>query len=179
MNLAEIRAAQLEDAEGIAKVIVSAWRDTYRGLMPDHVLDHLSVEERAERWKKRLEDGIDPYHRVLVTEANGRVTGFASYGSNLEDDPQYRGEIHALYILNEYRSQGLGRKLVFRAASALLDLNMNSMVVWVLSANPYRKFYERLGGKYLYEKPGLVSGILLEKTAYSWEDLNSLTETGG
>ena len=172
--MAELRAARVDDAEEIANVIVSAWRDTYRGLMPDELLDKLSVEERAARWKKRLADQNDPYHRVIVAESNGSVVGFASYGNNLEDDPLYQGEIYALYILNEFRKQGLGRRLVSRAASALMELNIASLIIWVLSENPYRKFYERIGGKYLYEKPGLVGGVLLNKVAYGWEDLGSL-----
>lgn len=53
-------------------------------------------------------------------------------------------------------------------------MNVTSLVIWVLSENPYRKFYERIGGKYLYEKPGFVSGVLLNKIAYGWEELTSL-----
>jgi ribosomal protein S18 acetylase RimI-like enzyme len=124
--------------------------------------------------EKRLADQNDPYHRVIVTESNGSVVGFASYGNNLEDDPLYQGEIYALYILNEFRKQGLGRRLVSRAASALMELNIASLIIWVLSENPDRRFYERMGGKYLYEKPGLVGGVLLNKVAYGWEDLGSL-----
>ena len=174
-----IRDAQIGDAEGIARVIVSAWKDTYRGLMPDQVLDHLSVDERTARWRKRFEGVNDPYHQAFVAEMHGVVIGFASYGPNLEPDPTYRGEIYALYILKEFRGQGLGRQLVSRAAAALIGLNILSMVVWVLSGNPYQKFYERLGGKYLYEKPGLVSGVLLNKVAYGWENLTSLLEREG
>ena len=40
------------------------------------------------------------------------VVGFASYGRNLEEDPEYRGEIYALYVLKDFRGQGLGGRLV-------------------------------------------------------------------
>jgi len=41
-----IRPATPEDARAIAEVHVASWRYAYRGLLPDDVLDRLSVEER-------------------------------------------------------------------------------------------------------------------------------------
>ena len=45
-----LRPAVLSDANAIAEVHVRAWRETYRGIMPDKVLDELSAERSAERW---------------------------------------------------------------------------------------------------------------------------------
>ena len=47
-----IRPATVDDAAAVAHVHVSSWRSTYRGLMPDAVLDSLSVERRAEFWRE-------------------------------------------------------------------------------------------------------------------------------
>ena len=40
-----IRPAEISDALGIARVHVNAWRETYKGIIPDSVLDALSYEE--------------------------------------------------------------------------------------------------------------------------------------
>lgn len=43
------RDAVVEDAPGIARVHVESWRAAYAGLMPQAVLDDLSVGASAER----------------------------------------------------------------------------------------------------------------------------------
>src|SRR5512142_1389502 len=53
-SMATIRPATPEDAEGIARVHIETWRTTYRGLMPDSVLDNLSIEKQADRWDASL-----------------------------------------------------------------------------------------------------------------------------
>jgi hypothetical protein len=49
-----IRPATLADAAAIAKVHVEAWRETYRGLVPDSVLAGLSVERGVRAWTDML-----------------------------------------------------------------------------------------------------------------------------
>ena len=44
----EIRAATISDAYSIAEVQVAGWQAAYRGIMPDSVLDGLSVPKREE-----------------------------------------------------------------------------------------------------------------------------------
>ena len=171
-----IRPAEVKDAKGIAYVHVTAWQDTYRGLMPDSVLDTLSVERRTRQWKETLEDISNPYHPTLVAESGRKIIGFANYGQERESDPEYTGELFAIYILNAYQGQGIGRKLVQKAAEDLLALKLMSMLVWVLSDNPYQKFYERLGGVYLRAKSIPIGDTLLTEKAYGWKDIRPLAE---
>ncbi len=49
-----VRRAAPVDAAAIALVHVRAWQAAYRGLMPDDVLERLSVDERALRWRDIL-----------------------------------------------------------------------------------------------------------------------------
>jgi hypothetical protein len=46
-----LRPATPADAAAVAYVHVQAWRETYRGIMPDAVLEGPSVEERARAWR--------------------------------------------------------------------------------------------------------------------------------
>ena len=176
MSIAIIRSAEGKDAEGLAYVHVTAWQATYRGLMPDSVLDTLSVERRARQWKETLEDASSPYHPILVVESERKIIGFANYGQEREGNPEYRGELFAIYILKEYQGRGIGRKLVQNTAKGLLALKLTSMLVWVLSGSPYQKFYERLGGVYLREKSLPLGDALLMEKAYGWKDIRPLAE---
>ncbi len=51
---------------------------------------------------------------------------------------------------------------------------MTSMKVWVLADNPFRAFYEALGGKYVSEKEIVIGGAPLIEVAYGWNELNVL-----
>ena len=171
-----IRPADGKDAEGIARVHVTAWQETYRGLMPDSVLDTLSVERRTKQWKHMLEDPADDYHLSFVAEGNGKIVGFANYGREREGDLDHQGELYAIYVLKEFQGQGIGRALVQETASGLLGLNIKSMLVWVLSNNPYQKFYERLEGLYLREKSIQFGESVLMEKAYGWKNIRLLAE---
>ncbi|KAF0820926.1 MULTISPECIES: hypothetical protein [unclassified Cytobacillus] len=46
----KIRAAELSDAEGIAKVHVDSWRTTYKDIIPENFLENLSYQSREELW---------------------------------------------------------------------------------------------------------------------------------
>jgi hypothetical protein len=62
-----IRAAQIEDAKQIAEVHVASWRAAYRGILPDSMLDNLSVEKRTELWQERLWGAAEATNLVLVS----------------------------------------------------------------------------------------------------------------
>jgi len=169
-----IRPAEVQDADGIAHVHVTAWQETYRGLMPDSVLDTLSIQRRAEQWKNSLADPTDLYHATIVAEVSERIIGFINYGREREGDVDYRGEIFALYVLKDFHGRGLGRRLMQEAVTGLLAQKLASMLVWVLAENPTRHFYEHLGGVYLREKSIQIGGSSLPEVAYGWRDIGSV-----
>lgn len=49
-----IRQAAVEDAQTIAEVHVHSWQWAYRGLLPDHYLEGLSISERADAHRQRI-----------------------------------------------------------------------------------------------------------------------------
>ncbi|MEW6404433.1 MAG: GNAT family N-acetyltransferase [Chloroflexota bacterium] len=169
-----VRRASLADAEAIARIHVGSWQEAYRGVIPDSVLDRLSVDARLTQWRTSLADPNDEYHRVFVGEVDGDILGFVSYGAERESDPVYRGELFAIYIMRSGHRRGLGRRLVAAVAQSLLDIGLSSMLVWVLGKNPARGFYERLGGVYLREKPIEIGGTSLREVAYGWKELKKL-----
>lgn len=49
-----IRPATVDDAHDLAVVHVRSWQQAYRGLMPQAVLDRLSIAEREAGWARLL-----------------------------------------------------------------------------------------------------------------------------
>lgn len=171
--MAEIRKAKLADAAAIATVHVAAWKEAYRGIVDDEVLNNLSIQRRTEQWVNSLSDEKHAYHHAFVAEVNGQVVGFSNYGLPQEKNVEFAGELFAIYILQAAHKQGIGRGLVGEVVKGMRGQGLNSMLVWVLRDNPARGFYERLGGEYLYEKPIDIGGKALMEVAYGWRNLDT------
>lgn len=139
-----LRDAKPGDARFIAEVHVAAWRAAYGGLMPADFLAALSVEDRAGMWSSLLSRPSPS--RLAVSEIDGALTGFCSYGPTRDDEPPDVAEIYALNVHPERWSQGAGRALCEHAYREAATRGHTLITLWVMSGNSRaRRFYERLG----------------------------------
>lgn len=168
-----VRPAEARDAEGIARVHVLSWRETYRGMVPDNFLASLSIPRQMDRWVDSLSDPANLYHHVIVAEEKRQIVGFANYGFPQQPDEEFDGELFAIYLLKSAHGQGFGRMLFTEAAKGLILLGSSSMLVWVLKENPTRGFYEHFGGVQVREKTIEIGGRRLEEVSYGWRDLKN------
>ncbi len=76
----------IDDSGDIAVVHVATWRATYRGLMPQSLLDGLSVEARTAVWRRILRDD-EGSTLVAIEQGAERVVGFVSVGPSRDTDP--------------------------------------------------------------------------------------------
>jgi GNAT superfamily N-acetyltransferase len=140
-----IRVATIADAHDIAEVHVASWRAAYRGLMPDSVLDGLSVPKRTEIWQRIM---AEQKFQLLVAEHDDRIVGFVNFGSARDPDavPGLTGEILAIYVDPNRWHEGTGQGLLEAALSKLKSAGFNEAMLWVLDSNSRaRFFYERAG----------------------------------
>ena len=87
-------------------------------------------------------------------------------------DPDYRAEIYGLYVHPMFQRQGVGRALVAASARYLIEnLHLDTLLIWVMAANPNRKFYEHLGGKAVREKIKEIGGQMVPEVGYGWEEI--------
>jgi GNAT superfamily N-acetyltransferase len=140
-----IRPADLQDVEAITLVHVESWRAAYRGLLPQHLLDGLSVPRRADGWREILRSG-EGHTLVAVESETGRVGGFLNVGSSRDEDAGLSvGELRALYLLQEWWNAGTGGQL-HEAGLGLLQREFAEATLWVLDGNERaRAFYARRG----------------------------------
>jgi GNAT superfamily N-acetyltransferase len=146
MANAEIRRAGVADAPGIAAISVRGWQWAYRGLVPDAILDSLSIEQRTAGWRRYLASQ-SALGRTWLAERDGRVVGFADTGPSRDEDAATGiGEVYAIYVDPAEAGTGLGRALFGHAVAELARQRYQAATLWVLAGNRRaRRFYEAAG----------------------------------
>jgi GNAT superfamily N-acetyltransferase len=172
-----VRTARAEDAPAIARVSVDTWRSQYRGLLPDALLAGLSYDGRARKLAGWF--GDTPCQAAgegcSVAERPGAgVVGFVWAGPERDGDPEYAGEVYALYVRAAEQGRGLGRRLMGAASARLAEQGWRSLLVWVLAANPARGFYAALGGRPVREREVVLGGASYPEVGYGWADAGGL-----
>jgi GNAT superfamily N-acetyltransferase len=92
----------------------------------------------------------------LVAVYDGKIIGFCDAGPAFESPANYRGEIYAIYLLEEFKKLSVGQRLLQAAHEFLAQKKLLPYVAWVLKANHSAcAFYQKNGG--------IVSGEKIEK----------------
>jgi ribosomal protein S18 acetylase RimI-like enzyme len=144
----KVRQARDEDVRSIAEIHVRSWRAAYRGILPDELLDGLSVSERETAWRTllRAPDGL---WLTLVAELyGGRLAGFCSIATPSRDPDvtESTAEIGALYVDPTHWRQGAGRAMLKAALNELGTRRFRDVILWVLPENRGAlAFYDRFG----------------------------------
>lgn len=165
-----IRAAKLADAEGIARAHTASWRTSYRGLLPDAVLDRIDVDQRTASWRKTLQD-----RQVLTLVAYGTthqdIVGFCDAG-RARGEGRYAAEVYRIYLEHHAKRHGLGRAMFEQVTDWLRAQELRSLIIWVLDNNHHaRRFYEAMGGRPASRMSSTVSGFPIVELSYVWDRL--------
>lgn len=179
----QIRLARIEDCQALGEILVSSTNGAFSGLVPDTCLEW-TADESAANWKRNFkEDGsLSDDNCIFVAEtAVSGVVGFALSGevrsneaASLPIDPTYENELLVLQVFPDWQRQGIGRLLVSRVAAELLKNDNKQLLVRVLTINPNRPFYERLGAVKLGAEPYDWDGFKTEMSIYGWPDVSKL-----
>lgn len=158
----KIRKIVKKECFDITHIETLAWNETYKGIVPDEFLNNLYNNE-DERTKRRLDNYEKSEKNQYVLEINNMIVGYVHFGPTEEKDIPNCGEIYGLYILNEYKGNGFGRKLVETGIKELKSMGYDKMVIGCLDGNKSNDFYKHLGGKYIrtriFEKLQLPENI--------------------
>lgn len=178
-----IRRARASDAEAIGAATVAAWRSAYAGILGSDYLAGMSARRQAAMWRAAIQDAGGG-HATFVAVASGSdaaggawqppsIVGFAS-GGRRRGGARDEGEIETLYVLDDYREQGIGRRLMRATAAHLNAIGCRSVRLWVLRDNPSVWFYHRLGGRVIEEQAIRVGGQPVVQTALRWDPIGLL-----
>ena len=79
-------------------------------------------------------------------------------GPNPHRDLDYESEMYAIYVLPDHQRKNIGNALFETAVRWLITNDYKSMLLWVISENPARSFYELFGGVVVSEKEIEIGG---------------------
>jgi ribosomal protein S18 acetylase RimI-like enzyme len=174
ISMIRIRRAMPDDALAMARVRVETWRSAYAGIVPASYLGSLSSRRIADQWRRGLFAAQPSVAGAFVAEqAAGDIVGIAICGWPEGDEPEHCGQVHVLYVLPAFQRRGIGRLLMAACARHLVERGRQCLIVWVLKANPYRGFYEGLGGVLAGKKGVQIGEVELPEVAYRWNDVRS------
>ena len=134
MTALDLRTATTADADAIARIYVDGWRHAYRGLLPERLLNGMSVTREANGWRRALEFGGSGRGGLVVGPPEAPPLGFLTYGPDRRQ-PDRGAEIFTLYVQPDRQGQGIGRRLMAGAGETLAADGVGEVVLWALKLN--------------------------------------------
>ena len=145
----EIRPAREADMGAVGRLYTDSWQRTYRGLIPDWVLDEMTPEKSRDKWTRYREQKENGLFALL----------------------------DSLHVAPEAQGGGWGRRLIARAARWARESGFQELVIFVVQGNRRaEQLYRGMGAKELYFFHDPVDGA--PSWALAWEDLEALEELG-
>src|SRR4051812_37847770 len=105
-----IRKAQLDDYENIARTHAVSYLTMHKGLVPDSCLASLSVETFIERWQQRI---VNDETLTYLAEENKKIIGLVTVvNPALVKDKEEGVELKFFYIHPDFWRHGIGGALM-------------------------------------------------------------------
>lgn len=138
-----VRLAVCSDEPVCADIHIRSWSFTYRGIVPDEVIEKNNAK-RSELWNKLLANNIDS-HYVIVSD--NRTIGFLTINKPFEKDlPEDTFMLTRLYLDPDYIGKGFGKAAMDWVKKEVFARGYGAVSLWVLAENfRAKKFYEKNG----------------------------------
>lgn len=125
------------DAPAIARFQVAAWRESYRGIVPDRFLDEMDADASAGRWTQRLTSGE---REAFTASVDGHLVAVASTRRSLAHAGLPHLELSTLYLARAVQGSGLADRMLDTA----IGDDAAHLLVFAANARAQR-FYRRRG----------------------------------
>jgi GNAT superfamily N-acetyltransferase len=143
--------------------LAHGWRQAYSGFMPESELGpRIDPEFRAQEVGMWLSTDFDPSKELLlVAERAGAVMGFVASRLGDRNDVGSVAQVTLLYVSPEQQGRGTGQRLLMEAAEWLKTHAPGPIAIGAFEQNPFRSFYEGIGGE-------VVKTVMVRVDAQEW-----------
>jgi ribosomal protein S18 acetylase RimI-like enzyme len=156
----------------IAVLHAKSWQVAYKGILSDAFLENDVLPNRLHVWTERF--AKRERNRVIYVAVDKQIVkGFVCVYGN--DDAKWGALIDNLHVLPELKGQGIGQRLMKKAAKWVSEKYPNpNFYLWVYEDNhAARRFYEKMGGEHvetqMHDNPDNSSSNVLR---YTWRELS-------
>lgn len=163
-----IRRAKSGDEEGLAKVHIQSWQETYKNIVPQEYLDTLPNElpERIQNWSKTI---LNSQRWLWVAAIDDQIIGFVLFGLPRDENKIGYIELGAIYLLEKFKGLGIGFSLLNEGFNFISAFGYKKSYCWVIEGNPTINFYEKTGAKFSGDiKTDEIGGQQFNELAYEW-----------
>ncbi len=158
-----IRKSNKEDCKTIAHLVTVSWNETYRNIVNDEFLNNMINTEEI-RYKNSYNSFNEKENHQYVLEVNDNIVGFIKVIHSSDIEYNNCAEIQALYILEGYKKNGFGKKLIDKAKQEAKNMGFNNILIGCLEKNSANKFYTSIGAKLVKTREfNLPNQKLIEK----------------
>lgn len=166
--MVKIEYAKIHDAKILGEIHASSWKEAYKGIVPDEILNQITPEKREKYFKKALTEG---WERDAIIYKESTAAGLISIGRCRDEDRnEDYGEIWGVYLKPEYWNQGIGYELMSWGIDELKKEGYSKVSLWVLEENhAARRFYEKYGFLHDGTEKEITIGKVLKELRYEMQ----------
>lgn len=131
-----VRLARPDDVPEIARIQIETWRVAYPTILPEPVLESLTVEAAEPAWAAAVQAPPSPKHHVLVAQEQRWLVGFAAVApaddaEEGDPDPAATAQLGPLLVEPRWGRRGHGSRLLAAAVDHARDDGMVRLIAWI------------------------------------------------
>lgn len=170
-----VRHALKTDVSDIARIHASCWQEAY-SFLPAGMRNNRNYTYRKKQWNSWFSNPVEK-EALFVLLNNNEVIGFGFCCQNKDDDiPDALGELHAAYVMPEYRGGISGPILLREMMRHLADVNLLPASLWAWQQNPIRITYGQWGFVRKIRRDRTVGGYTAAEVGYITPNAYQLIE---
>lgn len=141
----EIRLLVEKEIDEMTELYVKSWRATYKGIIPDKILNTITVEKFNKIWKEYI---TKENNGIFGAFENDVFLGFGAFTPDEEmEDTLY---LDSLHIKDGYKGKGVGTKIINHLKEYAKEKGYKGVSVSIMSGNDRaRNLYTKLGAIHL------------------------------
>lgn len=134
----KIEYRKIHDAKILGEIHASSWKEAYKGIVPDEILNQITPDKREKYFEKALTEGSE---RDAILYKESKATGLSCIGKCRDKDRnEDHGEIWGIYLKPEYWNQGIGYELMTWGIEELKNQGYSKATLWVLEESCSKAF---------------------------------------
>ncbi|WP_162651579.1 GNAT family N-acetyltransferase [Lentilitoribacter sp. Alg239-R112] len=170
-----VTQATSDDVQSIARIHRKCWKDVYK-FIPKEIHDARSLKFRLKQWNRVVESPLDGERLFSLHEKTAKIVGFTYCKPNDDPDLDIVSELHATYILKEYRG-GISGPLLWRSGLGYAHkLGKVPIGFWAFDDNKAAIGYRFWGWKGVVKRDRNINGVKIPETGYVHPNIDSFLE---